>query len=202
MLMMNPDERREHMATRRKTTRRKTTTRRKRPARASAPRRRRRPARKTTTRRRRIRRKNPKADLMGALLAAVGGAAIGGGAYALDGQDMSANTKTAIMGLGGMALGVGVGMFNDRIGCGIAGGGAAIAVKSLLEQYLAAQATTAGMGRIPAYARRKFGSTPTHPHYYHMPAQLDAVQADLIGMGDIGAVVADLDAVEASLIGV
>ncbi len=141
---------------------------------------------------------------MATLLAAVGGAAIGGGAYALDGQDMAANTKVAIVGLGALAVGAGVGMFNSNIGCGIAGAGAGIAVQALLEQYMAAQATTAGMGRIPNYARAKFGSTPSHPHYFHLPGSLDAVQADLIGMGDMGdmgAVVADLDAVEASLIG-
>jgi len=138
---------------------------------------------------------------MAAGLAVLGGAAVGGGAYALDGQDLTYNTKTAIVGLGGAALGVAVGMFNAAVGAGIAGAGAALAAKGALEHFMAAKAAeTAGMGRIPSYAYAKFGATPQNPPYRHMPYQLDAIRAELSGMSGMGAVVAELDAVEASLI--
>ncbi len=107
VLMMNPATRAEQMAARRKTPRRKTNTRRRPAAKVTNPRRRRRRStRKKSTTRRRVRRRNPKLDVMATLLAAVGGAAIGGGAYALDGQDMAANTKVAIVGLGALAVGL------------------------------------------------------------------------------------------------
>lgn len=168
-----------------RTTRRKATT----TTRANPRRRRRRaPARKRTTRRRR---RNPKFDFMGALVGGLGGAAVGGGAYALEGAEIAPEFKAAILGGGGIALGILASAWSPAAGYGIAGAGAGIAVKMLLDQFVAKDVE--GMGRIPGYAYNKFGATPSRPHYMHMPnamyAQLDAVQADL------GAVQADLGAV-------
>ena len=175
--------------TRRKTNARRKTTTRRVTARANPRRRRRRaPARKRTTRRRR---RNPKFDFMGTLVAGLGGAAVGGGAYALEGVDMKPEFKAAILGGGGIALGVLASAWSTAAGAGLAGAGAGIAVKMLLDQFVAKDVE--GMGRIPGYAYNKFGATPSRPHYMHTPnqmyAQLDAVQADL------GAVQADLGAV-------
>ena len=196
VLVMNPSGKRTMARARSKTTSRKTTRRapaRRRPARKGA--------RKTTTRRRRVtRRKNPKIDPAGVALAVAGGAVIGGAGYAIDGQDLSPTVKTAIVGIGAAALALAVSMANHAVGAGIAGAGAALAVKSLLEQYMAGQAATAGMGRIPNYAYQKFGNTPARPAYRHLPQGLDAVTAQLDSTS-MDAVVADLDAVEAELIG-
>lgn len=128
---------------------------------------------------------------MGTLVAGLGGAAVGGGAYALEGAEIKPEFKAAIIGGGAIALGVLASAWSTAAGAGIAGAGGGIAVKMLLDQFVAKDAD--GLGRIPGYAYNKFGATPSRPHYFHMPnpmyAQLDAVQADL------GAVQADLGAV-------
>lgn len=190
VLLMNP---REDMAARRRT---------RRTARKTTPTRRRRRAptrrRRTTTRRRR----NPKMDLMGTLIAGLGGATMGGAAYALEGPLAKANLEpwmvAAITGGSGLALGALVSMWHKQAGAGVAGGGMALAAKQAIDMFYAKQQTQ-GMGQIPAYAYQKFGATPSHAAYQHLPnpsyatAQLDAVGADL------GAVQAQLDAVEAQL---
>ena len=135
-------------------------------------------------------------DLMGTLVAGLGGAAVGGGAYALEGVELENHWKALILGAGGLAVGGLASGWSPAAGAGIAGGGMAVAAKMLLDQYMAKQATD-GMGRIPGYAYRKFGATPSRPHYYHLPnpmyAQLDAVQADLGAVqADLGAVYADM----------
>lgn len=189
VLLMNPDE--DDMAKRR-TTRKRTTTRRR------PTRRRRSTSRKPTRRRATRRRKNPKFDMMGALIAGLAGAGAGAGGYALEGVDLANHWKAAILAAGGYLIGVGVSGYSPTAGAGIAGGGMALAAKMLLDQYIAKDGTS-GLGRIPGYAYRKFGATPSRPHYYHMPAaspylQMDAVQADL------GAVRADLGATQAYLV--
>lgn len=197
VLLMNPDEE-DQMArrktTRRKTTRRRSSTRRRTTARANPRRRRRRAAPRRTTRRRR-RRRNPKMDLMGMLIAGLGGAAVGGGAYALEGQ-VEPQYQALILGAGGVLLGSLASMYNAKAGAGIAGAGVGIAAKQLLDLYIAQNGNgTQGMGRIPGYAYKKFGHTPSRPHYWHMPyrAQLDAVQADLGAVqADLGNVYADI----------
>lgn len=135
---------------------------------------------------------------MGTLMALLGGAGIGAGAYALEGVDLAPQWKAAIAALGGGGIGLLVSGWSPEAGAGIAGGGAAVATKQLLDMYMAGGSDTSGLGRIPGYAYKKFGPTPTRPHYYHMPhpayAQLDAVQADL------GAVQANLGAYGAHLV--
>lgn len=132
---------------------------------------------------------------MGTLIAALGGAAVGGGAYALEGVDMTPTYKALILGGGGVALAALVSGWNKAAAAGVGGAGAGIAVKMLLDEYMAKQSAD-GLGRIPGYARNKFGATPMRPHYMHMPmhAQLDAVQADLGAVqANLGAVYADFN---------
>lgn len=127
------------------------------------------------------------------LMAGLGGAAVGGGAYALEGQ-VEPQYQALILGGGGVLLGALASMYNVKVGAGIAGAGVGIAAKQLLDQYMAKNGAE-GMGRIPGYAYKKFGHTPARPHYWHMPyrAQLDAVQADLGAVqADLGNVYADL----------
>jgi len=137
-------------------------------------------------------------DFQSALVAGLAGAAVGGGAYALDGADIENHWKAAILGAGGLAIGALAGGYSKPAAAGAAGGGLALAAKMLLDQYMAKNGgESASLGRIPAYAYNKFGATPTRPHYYHMPApvyaQLDAVQADLGAVqANLGNVYADI----------
>jgi len=133
---------------------------------------------------------------MGALLAAAGGAAVGGAAFALDGQDMTNRTKAAAVGLGGLALGIGISGFNEAIGAGVAGAGVALATKMVIEEVMAGKAATDGLGYIPGYAYNKFGPTPGVPAYRNLP-NMGAVQAQL--NGGLGAVVYDMNAVTADI---
>jgi len=180
--------------TRRRTTRRKTTRRR------AAPRRR--VARKTT-RRRRARKRNPlgKANIKDTLMAGLAGVAAGAGAYALKGQPVSATSQAGILAAAGLVLGGLASGWNKAVGAGIAGGGCAIAAKMAAEQYMASKATS-GLGRIPNYGYAKFGHTPAHPFYHHLPqgSPMGAVQADLGAVqADLGAVQATMNSVEAQL---
>ncbi len=185
-------------------TRRKAPARRRAPARRAAPkanprRRRRRatPRRRTTTRRRR---RNPSFDVKGTAMALGGGAALGAAAYALQGQDFIENPKykaAAVLG-GGVLLGLAISGYSKAAGAGVAGAGAGIGVLQLLSIYMAEQAQTDGLGRIPAYAVNRFG-IPGNA-YHHLPSAagypaMGAVQADL------GAVQADLSAIEMTLAG-
>jgi hypothetical protein len=170
VLLMNPSGEEDMAARRRKTTtrRRKAPTRRRRTSRATTRRR-----RTTATRRRR----NPKIDVMGTVVAAVAGAALGAGAYALDGQNLSNNAKAGILGAAGVTLGIGVSGVHNTAGAGIAGAGAALATYKLMMGLMAGQ-QTAGMGAI--------GYRQPYPQMGYAEAQMSAVEADL------GAVEADL----------
>ena len=178
---------------RRRTTRRKKTTRRRTTARRAAPRRR--TTRKKTTRRRRRRNPAKKFAIKDTLFAGVAGIGAAGAAYGLKGQNLAPNTQAGILAAGGLILGGLISAWNKPIGAGLAGGGVALGAKMALESYMAKQAAeqAKGMGRIPNYAVRKFGRTPQHPAYHHLP--MGAVQADL------GAVQADLGGYEAQLTG-
>jgi hypothetical protein len=184
---MNPSE--DHdMAARRRTTRRRTT--RRAPARRANPRRRRR--RTTTTPRRRRRRRNPSFDVKGTAMAGLGGAAMGGAAYALEGYKNEKFTppwRAAALAVGGALLGVLASGYSKSVGAGIAGGGLALGTKVALDHYMAKK--DEGLGYIPAYARQKFGYTAAHPGYFHAPA----------GMGQLGAVDSRVGAYDASLQG-
>lgn len=194
VLLMNPEEEIDNMAKRRTTRRR--TTRRKTTARRAAPRRRT-TRRKTTTRRRR-RKRNPlgKANVKDTLIAGLGGAAVGLGAYALKGQPVSATAQAGILAAVGLLAGGLATGWNKSVGAGIAGAGVGLAGKLALEQYMARQAS--GLGRIPNYGYKKFGHTPANPAYHNLPmgavrANLGAVQTDL------GAYEAMMNSVEAQM---
>lgn len=134
--------------------------------------------------------------MMGTIVAMLGGAVLGAGAYALEGQGFKPTTAALVKAGGGAVLGAAAGMLNKGLGAGIAGGGMALAVLDLMRTFIESKpATTTGLGRIPRYAYRTFGRTPEYPRYYHLP-QMGAVQADLRGMG---AVQADLRGMRAHL---
>lgn len=128
----------------------------------------------------------------------LGGAVIGAGAYALEGQGMKPTTGALVKAGAGIVLGAAAGMMHKGLGAGIAGGGAALATLDLMRQFIESKPTTeqtTGMGRIPGYGYRTFGRTPEYPRYYHLP-QMSAVQADLRNMG---AIQADLRGMRAHL---
>lgn len=172
-------------ARRRRTTKRKSSPRRA-PARRR-PTRRRRATRRASSRRRTRRRRNPKLDVKGALYAGAGGAVVGAAAYALEGQDMKPATKAAALAAGGLLLGALISGWNPKVGAGIAGGGMALGAKMGIDYYKAEQAKkaqteaiAANLGRIPAYAVRRFGHTPATVAYHHLPqTHMGAVAADL-----------------------
>lgn len=186
------------MARRRRKTRRR---RRRNPTTAQLnPRRRRSRARSNPSRSRRgtrrRRRRNPGIDLMGTIIAMLGGAVIGAGAYALEGQGFKPTTGAIVKAGGGAVLGAAAGMLHKGLGAGIAGGGMALGILDLMRHFIESKpTTTSGLGRIPNYAYRTFGRTPEYPRYYHLP-QTGAVQADLRGMR---AVQADLRGVRVAM---
>ena len=158
---------------------------------------RRRPAAKAPARRRRPRKKNPSYDIMGTLVAMVGGASAGAGAYALDGVALSPAIKMAILGLGGGALGVVVGGFSKAAGCGIAAAGAALVTKTALDTYMAGQP----LGALPGYAYASLPAGSTTARF--APQQIGAIESQLSAVQtDLGAVQTDLGAVESMLYGV
>lgn len=101
---------------------------------------------------------------------------------------MKPSTKAAALAAGGLLLGALISGWNPKVGAGIAGGGMALGAKMGIDYYQAekaknnqTQAIAANLGRIPAYAVRKFGHTPATAQYHHLPSQqhMGAVSADL-----------------------
>jgi len=73
---------------------------------------------------------------MGTALAALGGAALGAGAYAAEGAALSPVTSAAVLGGGGIVAGLAAGGLNKSVGAGIAGAGAALAALTLLRHFM------------------------------------------------------------------
>jgi hypothetical protein len=132
-------------------------------------------------------------------MAAVGGAAAGGAAYALEGVNLEPKYKAGILLAGGAVLGLLASGFSKPVGAGLAGAGVGLGVKALLDIYMAKKAATSGLGAIPGYAVNRFGIP--QQSYHHLPyaahPQMGAVQADL---GGLGAVQAQMSAVQATLV--
>lgn len=164
-------------------------------------RRRRSPARRTRRVSRR-RRRNP-IDTTATLHAVAAGAVLGLGAYALRSQDVSPWTRAGIVAAAGLVLGTVAMGFSKAAGAGLVGAGISYGTGLAVAQYMADRAAekpapTSGMGRIPDYAYAKFGRTPEHARYRHLP--MGAIQADLGAVrADLGAVRADLRGVQADL---
>jgi hypothetical protein len=92
-----------------------------------------------------------KIDLMGSTWAAVAGALVGAGAYALDGIESAKFTPgykaAAIMG-GGAVLGLGVNTVSQDLGKGLIAGAIAIGTYQLVKQNMGKKAaTTKGLGQ-------------------------------------------------------
>jgi hypothetical protein len=180
---------------------------RKRGSSSTSTRRKRRTARassKTTYRRRRRRRRNPagKLDAKGAMIAALGGAVVGGANYALDGVEKITNKQQAwgVAG-GGLLLGMLASMVSKPLGQGIAGGALALGGYKLASIYVQKDQAPANGGELGQAAYDPWGRFLGYPTMYPQQSpMLGATTAELSAVeADLGATTAELSAVEADL---
>lgn len=170
-------------------------------AKRTTTKRRKRSAAPTKRRRTTRRRRNPgKVDAKGTILAAAGGAIVGGANYALDGVEKITNTQQAWgVAAGGLVLGLLASMASKPLGMGIAGGALALGGYKLAGIYVAKPATTNGeqMSAIAAgLGHHNMAGRYNYPQMSATQAELSAVEAQMSAVqADLGAVEADLGAV-------